>query len=151
MTNSPTTNQTRLGFALVWVLFGISLWLPAFDSYSGWKCAEIVWGCLFNFELKDIWGWLYHSAFNVTNFTLLVLPVLAFTPLGDRLQRAGRWLVGACFLHTLSWFFVGLFDGNIRDLKIGYYLWLLAVGVLLASCIARVSQNATQHSTTPTP
>jgi hypothetical protein len=140
MTTRPTTNPTRLGFALALVLFGISLWLPAFDSCSGWECAKIVWGCLVNFELKDIWGWLYYSPFHVTNFTLLVLPILAFTPLGDRFRLAARWLAGGCFLHTLSWFVWVLCNGGIRDLKVGYYLWLLAVGILLASCIARVRQ-----------
>lgn len=151
MTSSPTTNQTRLGFALAWVLFIISLWLPALENSSGRECARVVLEILFKFDLKDFWGWLYYSPFNVTNLTLLVLPVLAFTPCLNRFYRATRWLVGACFLHTLSWLLWGLWNGGIRELKAGYYLWLLAVGVLLASCIARVRQITTQHSITPTP
>lgn len=151
MTTSSTTNLTRLGFALAGVLFGISLWLPAFGSESGWACAKLVWSYLFNFELRDIGGWLYYSPFNVTNLALLLLPVVACTPLFDRFRLAARWLVGGCFLHSLSWLVWALCRGDIRDLKAGYYLWLLAVGILLAACIVRARQIATQHSITPTP
>ncbi len=147
MTASPITNQTRLGFALVWVLFGISLTLPAFDSDSGWKCALTVLSVLPELQSMDIGGWLYYFAFNVTNLVLLVLPILAFTPFLNRFYRATRWLVGACFLHTLSWFVIALCKGGITGLKAGYYLWLLAVGTLLASCLLRARQIATQDST----
>jgi hypothetical protein len=106
---------------------------------------------MLNFEIEDIWEWLYYSPFNVTNFTLLVLPILAFTPCLNRFCRATRWLVGACFLHTASWFLWGLWNADIRHLRIGYYLWLLAVGVLLAACIARVdSMQNTSPTSNPT-
>ena len=151
MTTSATTNPTRLGFALAWVLFLASLCLPALKDISGLACAQSVFTLLFDFELKDIWEWLYYSAFNVTNLSLLALPVLAFTPCLNRFYRATRWLVGACFLHTLSWLLWGLWNGGIRDLKVGYYLWLLAVGILLASCVARVRHiQTTSPATTPT-
>jgi hypothetical protein len=147
MTTSPTTNLTRLGFALAWVLFGISLTLPAFKDMSGWACAQSVFTFLFDFEFKEVCSWLYYSAFNLTNLTLLLLPILVFTPFLSRFYLAARWLVGACFLHTLSWFVWGLCNGGIHELKAGYYLWLLAVGVLLASCIARVRS---MQNTSPT-
>lgn len=154
MTTSSTINLTRLGFALAGVLFGISLRLPAFGSESGWECAKLVWGLVFDFEFKEFWSWLYYSAFNVTNLTLLMLPVLAFTPLFDRFRLTARWLVGGCFLHTLSWLVWALCRGDIRELKAGYYLWLLAVGILLAACISRVrsmSGPAPTHAPAPAP
>lgn len=153
--NTPSPrNLSRLGFALTWVLFGISLWLPAAAHLTGWECAEIARDALLNFnkaitspELTEIWRWLYYSAFNVTNLTLLLLPLLAFIPFGDRCLKAARWLAGACFLHTLSWLVLTLSRNGIRDLKAGYYLWLCAIGLLLATCVYRVRQIATQAST----
>ncbi len=149
MTTPWVSDRSRHGFALAWACFFVSLLLPAFEDLSGWNCALTVLNCLFSFDPKGFWEWLYYSAFNVTNVVLLVLPVLAFTPFLGGCPRAARWLVGGCLLHTLSWFIWRLWNGGIGDIRIGYYLWLLAVGILLAACIVRARSN--QITTQPGP
>lgn len=153
MMTSPTTNQSRLGFALAAVLFLVSLLLPAYPGYSknmaGWECAHAVAANLFglwdnSFEFKrDFAEWVYYSAFNVTNLALLALPIMAFTKRFGRFSPLLPWLVGACFLHTASWWFQ-----EAQSTQSGYYVWLLAVGVLFAACLARVrsQKQATETS-----
>ena len=110
---------------------------------AGWECAHAVGANLlgflddsFNFK-KDFAEWVYYSAFNVTNLALLVLPIMAFTKRFGQFSPLLPWFVGTCFLHTASWWF-----SEKQQILAGYYVWLLAVGVLFAACVARVrSQN----------
>jgi|GEM_PF-3559167 hypothetical protein len=141
--NSPSPRDySRLGFALAAVLLLVSLLLPAFrteirDSnvtlhHSGFECARFALS--YPFELnRQFHDWIYISAFNVTNLALLILPILAFTKRFGRFSPLLPWLVAACFLHTASWWF-----GEKQHTQSGYYVWLLAVGVLFAACVARV-------------
>jgi len=152
--NSPSQrDHARHGFALAGGLFLVSLLLPAVgivtDSggspvpMEGWRCAQFVATYFFEFLSdsfnfkKDFAGWFYYSAFNVTNLALLALPIMSFTKRFGQFSSLLPWFVGTCFLHTASWWF-----SEKQQILAGYYVWLLAVGVLFAACVARVrSQN----------
>jgi hypothetical protein len=141
--NSPSQrDHARHGFALAGGLFLVSLLLPAFRTgitgsnitqhHSGFECAHFALSYLFEFN-RPFHDWIYFSAFNVTNLALLGLPIMAFTKRFGQSSPLLPWLVGACFLHTASWWF-----SEKQQILAGYYVWLLAVGVLFAACLARV-------------
>ncbi len=145
--------SSRLAFIAAPVLFAISLALPAYDtpSYKGWECAKHVFGVLTELPTEGYLGWLYYACFNVTNLTLILLPLLSFTPLGRYGAKRVCWLAGTCVLHTYSWLGYAILRNAFNDLKVGYYVWLLATMTLFAACLLRVHAQRRRDAAAPLP
>jgi len=143
--------QPGLWFLVAESLFLLSLVLPAYHRYgtdSGWQCAMFAGEVMFTEFKTDagFWSWLYYLMFNVTNFCLLVLPILWWFKRSRRVMRVARWLVGLAFLHTLSWVVVSCFDQKFSDVRVGYYVWLLSVAALWRGCVL-AARETTETST----
>lgn len=144
--------SSRLAFIAAPVLFAISLALPAIEhTKNGWECAGIALGFLSGLPTEEYFQWLYYAYFNVTNLALIFLPLLAFTPLGRRGALSVCWLAGACVLHTYSWLGLAIFRSNFDDVKVGYYVWLLATMTLFAACLLRVHAQRRRDAAAPLP
>ena len=120
------------------VLFGISHVLPAYVSSSGFACFQFCWNMLLGND-GDVFsgGWTYYSAFAISNFLFIGLAVALFV------TKKGHWLrsilAAASFLHVLSWLAINTFQrpSQIAEVKIGYYIWLIAYGLLVAAHLRR--------------
>src|SRR5687768_8466637 len=111
----------NLGLVAI-VVFVISHFLPAYDTFSGFACFKVCWKTLLEPEILS-GGWYYHSGFAISNilFIALVMPLF--------LTKKNRklWLVVSAvfFLHVLSWLALHAFQQppQVTEIKIGYYLW----------------------------
>jgi len=127
------TTPRKLGLAAA-VLFVISHCLPAFGDGSGFACFQLCWSVLWGQDGEVLaGGWFYYSGFAIANILFPVLVVALFV------TRKGRWLRALAsvvfLLHVLSWLVLHVFQSphEIHKIKIGYYLWLVAYGVLVAA------------------
>ena len=129
------------------VLFVVSFFLPAYYNIPGYECAQIV--------LTDIWGdesdqrnrflvSVYYLAFNFSNGLMLALPVLLL--IRFRAKPVPLWMVGIQFvllLHVLSWPVIHLVESveEFQEIKVGYYLWLLSMCLILVASVLSRRQN----------
>lgn len=134
--------------AIGWILFGVSLWLPAWSWTVGW---EALWLALF--ETTNL-GAIASALTNV------LLPVATFA-------KRARWalpaLAGAAAFNVLYWTGWAMNDsgsvddlligwamndgGSVDDLLIGYWCWiasfaLVALGVRRRNRTRMVGQAA---------
>ena len=89
---------------------------------------------LLGHDAKILTGaWFYYSGFAVSNILFPLLVVVLFITKKGRRVRAVISVV-FCF-HVLSWVVVHIFGkpSEIAELKIGYYVWLTAYGLLVAA------------------
>jgi hypothetical protein len=116
------------------VLFVISHFLPAYGDGSGFACFEACWK-MFLGDNADVLsgGWFYYSGFAIANNLFVVLAGTLFVTKKYRRLRLAVAIV--CFLHVLSWLVLHVLQQppHINEIKIGYYLWLIAYGVLVAA------------------
>ena len=125
---------TVVGF----LLFVISFFLPAYqggkDWSMGYQCAEFcaieVWD-----ELGDkegLYVLLYYFPFTFSNLIMLILPLLLLTRW--RNTAIPKCIIGLqiiLLLHVLSWAGLPMTDGGISAIKVGYYIWLLSMCIIL--------------------
>ena len=112
------------------LLFLLSFFLPALDDGSGFFCAKY---CAY-----DIWEAssdpgriLYYFPFTFSNLLMLILPLLLLTRARNKAIPMGVIFIQAILiLHVLSWLVLSLKDGD-TDIKIGYYIWLLSMCMIL--------------------
>ena len=123
----------KLGVAAV-LLFIISYLLPAYTEDRGYACFLACWGILWNPDSSDLGGWLYYSGFVLTNILFVVLVVALFV---TKKARQLRWLGSFILpLYVMSWSIIALVDRKssaMRDIKVGYYVWLAAYALLFAA------------------
>jgi hypothetical protein len=116
------------------VLFVISHFLPAYSNGSGFACFQYCWNMLLGHD-GDVFtgGWFYYSAFAISNILFVGLVVTLFLTKKGRSLRALLSVV--FFLHVMSWLAIHTFQSptQIEEIKIGYYAWLIAYGLLLAA------------------
>ena len=93
-------------------------------------------------------GWFYYSGFVISNILFPVLVVALFVTERKRKLRAIASVV--FFLHVLSWGVLNFFDKprDIPEIKIGYYLWLMAYGVLIAAHLVKEPIESLNSTTT---
>jgi hypothetical protein len=126
------SRKTKRLFATAWILFFISLFLPAVtiatgDKMFGWNCAAT---CAWMVTDLNGWGEIYYFIFTIPNLLMFFSPLMIY-----RLKRRGRkigWLNGValfCALYVLAFGFIHWFSGDF-NLKIGYYLWLISFWLL---------------------
>lgn len=116
------------------VFFVISHFLPAYVSGSGFACFQYCWSMLLGND-GDVFsgGWFYYSAFVISNSLFVALAVAFFvTKKGHGLRSV---LSVVSFLHVISWLAINTFQrpSQIGEIKIGYYAWLIAYGLLLGA------------------
>jgi len=133
-------NGWARGSLLLWVAmvsFSVSFFLPVVGApmnsgyYFGWEAATLAMSPLWNPQevAGDLWRSLYFIATGLTNVFMVVAVV---TQLRHRERRSMYWM-------WLAWFAVALdaswmcLEGSLKDLRIGYYLWLLSFGFLATS------------------
>jgi hypothetical protein len=107
-------------FFVAWILFSVSMFLPAYREMEGWGCAWFVFRGLVYFKW-DRWEYYYQAAFNLANLGMLISPLfIRFVPPGT---RWGRWILvmmSLFTLHVISWSVMGKESSYI---EYGYYLW----------------------------
>ena len=78
-------------------------------------------------------GWFYYSGFAISN---IIFPVLVLALFVTNKSRKLRSVVSVVFfLHVLSWSVLHVFQqpSQLNEIKIGYYVWLIAYGLLVAA------------------
>jgi len=139
---------------VAFLLFVISFFLPAFDggkNYTmGYQCAKMcaidlwdVWDD--DFWDDDFYSLLYYFPFTFSNLIMLVLPPLLLTRC--RYIAIPKYVIGLqiiLLLHVLSWICIGLANNDINDIRVGYYIWLLSMFLILYVTIC--SRKAEQGS-----
>lgn len=116
------------------LVFAISYLLPAYGDFSGFACFTVCWQMLLGNDTPVLsGGWFYYSGFVICNVIFIALAVALFVTRNNRPLRLGISVV--LFLHVLSWLILHVFQQppQIADLKVGYYLWLIAFGLLLVA------------------
>jgi hypothetical protein len=132
----------NLGLAAV-VVFVISHFLPAYGDGSGFACFEVCWKMLLGHDSKIFSGsWFYYSGFAISNILFVGLVVALFVTKKSRRLRSVVSVV--FFLHVLSWFVLHVAQRppEISEIKIGYYVWLIAYGLLAGSNLWKDSDEA---------
>lgn len=114
-------------------VFVLSHVLPAYQDAPGFTCLRYCWDLLFKSPADAPFKWVYYVAFVPTN--LVFVAALALGWFRDGLLRSRFIATSAAFFHVLSWLLMNVRREDIGSLTIGYYLWLLAYALLLASQI----------------
>src|ERR1051325_1557419 len=138
----------NLGLAEV-VVFIISHFLPAYNDGSGFLCFRFCWDVLLGHDTTLFSGaWFYYSGFAISNILFIGLVVVLFVT--KNCSRLRSVVSVVFFLHVLSWLVFHIFQRTPHDsdIKIGYYLWLLAYGLLVA---AHLWKKPTAESLAPIP
>lgn len=113
--------------AAAWILFVISLFLPAAEEMFGWQCAATCAGMITDL---DEWSGAYYFAFTFPNLLMLFSPLIIYW--FKRRGRKSGWLNGValfCALYVLAFGLMNWFSRGF-NLKIGYDLWLLSFWLL---------------------
>ncbi len=121
---------------LLWVagaVFITSFFLPAYSGSNGFECFNYCLGILLKYPEDSFLKWLYYAGFVVTNIAFAL--VLALRLVRSRFRITGFIVTAVAFFHVLSWLLVHLRKEDIALIKAGYYLWLLAYGLLLVAQI----------------
>jgi hypothetical protein len=123
----------NLGLVAV-VVFVISHFLPAYGDGSGFACFGVCWNALLGHDTEILSaGWFYYSGFVISNILFIGLVAALFVTKKSRRLRSVVSVV--FFLHVLSWLVLHDFQQppQIDMIKIGYYFWLIAYGLLVAA------------------
>ena len=116
------------------VVFVISHFLPAYGGGSGFACFAVCWDNLFGQDIEILSGaWFYYSGLAISNILFIPLVTALIATKKSRKLRLAASVV--FFLHVLSWLLLHIFQQppQVDEIKIGYYVWLIAFGLLVAA------------------
>jgi len=120
------------------VIFVISHFLPAYSNGSGFACFQYCWNMLLGHD-GDVFGggWFYYSGFAISNILFIGLVVALF--LTEQCRSLRSVISVVLLLSVLSWLAIHTFQSppQIAEIKIGYYAWLIAYGLLLAAHLSK--------------
>jgi len=152
--------QPRFVSALIWIAtlaFLASWFLPALEGVPGWMAFRYALAPLVPFRGRDEGsvGW-EDSAPQLMSALTNVVFVLLFALWATRQSpRPGLFVrvALACFLLNLYWFVTAWRDNALKDLLLGYYVWLAAFALLLAvaSLIAFANRRTSKTPMADTP
>ena len=136
----------NLGLAAL-VVFIISFFLPAFEGMSGFASFAFCWDTLLGHELSGnirilSGGWFYYSGFVMSNILFVGLVAALF--LTRKIVRLRSVFSLVCFLQALSWLVLFTISGKpsqITAIKVGYYVWLIAYGLLVTAYLWKMMSN----------
>ena len=107
--------------------------LPAASAVPGWMA--------FRFAFAPVWPYGSAEPNSVEDavpqvlsaLTNVVFVVMFLQLIAGKMMRPGLFfrVAIACFVLNIYWFAQMLRDGTVRDLWIGYYLWLAAFALLV--------------------
>jgi hypothetical protein len=123
----------NLGLVAV-VIFVISHLLPAYGDGSGFACFGFCWSTLLGRDTEILSGsWFYYSGFAIANVLFVGLSVALWVTKRSRRLRAVVAI--ALFLQVLSWLALHILQQppQITEIKCGYYVWLIAYGLLVVA------------------
>ena len=136
----------NLGLAAL-VVFIISFFLPAFEDMSGFASFAFCWDTLLGHEPSGnirilSGGWFYYSGFVMSNILFVGLVAALF--LTRKIGRLTSVFSLVCFLQALSWLVLFTISGKrsqITAIKVGYYVWLIAYGLLVTAYLWKMMSN----------
>ena len=134
----------NLGLAAL-VVFIISFFLPAFEDMSGFASFAFCWNTLLGNEpfgnVRILSGvWFYYSGFVMSNILFVGLVAALF--LTKKIGRLRSVFSLVCFLQALSWLVLFTISGDqITAIKVGYYVWLIAYGLLVSAYLWKRMSN----------
>jgi len=143
-----------LGLAAL-VVFIISFFLPAFEGMSGFASFAYCWDTLLgheplgNFRILS-GGWFYYSGFVMSNVLFVGLVAALF--LTRKIGRLRSVFSLVCFLQALSWLVGFVISGEpsqITAIKVGYYVWLIAYGLLVTAHLWKRMPNLCNQCAAP--
>ena len=132
--------KTRTLPLIAGALFALSFFLPAYAGATGFGCFRFCLELIPKFPSESLLRWLYYSAFVLTNLAFVVILALDVARAASHKTRLVVSVIA--FLHVLSWLSVTLSEGDFHSLQIGYFLWLLAYALLLASQLVAARKPA---------
>ena len=129
------------------MVFIISFFLPAFEDMSGFASFAFCWDTLLGHELSGnirilSGGWFYYSGFVMSNILFVGLVAALF--LTRKIVRLRSVFSLVCFLQALSWLVLFTISGKpsqITAIKVGYYVWLIAYGLLVTAYLWKTMSN----------
>ena len=142
----PASRSIRILGWIAAACFVAGWFLPAAPEMPGWMA--------FRYAFAPVWPYGSSAPVSVEDAAPQVLSALtnvAFVVMfllliAGRVKRPGLYfrVAIACFVLDLYWFVQLLRDGSLRDLWIGYYVWLaaFALQVLIGGMLLRVSRPA---------
>ncbi len=111
------------------LLFYISFFLPSYHTYLGYECAKL---CSFDIlEDLDLFNieFYYYFSFTFSNIMMIILPILLLSRYRNAPTPLYLCIIQVILLlHVISWLFP---VGDINEIKIGYYVWLLSMCIIL--------------------
>ena len=115
------------------LLFVVSFFLPAFEGQHGYFCALFcLWGIWDDWVSADIATIAYYFPFSFSNIAMIVLvPLLATVFRRKRVPLLIKVIQVILIMHVLSWLVLHIANGTIGDVRIGYYLWLGSMCMVL--------------------
>lgn len=137
---------TRIVTAVSAVLWLVSWVLPVFDEIRGWEA--------FRYSLSALWPYRDSSTAGdeavpqvlsaATNVVFIIL--VAHVAL-HRVTRPGFFIriAIACFILNLYWFVQLARAGEVGDLRVGYYAWVIAFGLLIVSGLS-IHRTSKKHT-----
>src|SRR5262245_20105963 len=130
----------NLGLAAL-VVFIVSFFLPTFEDMSGFASFAFCWDTLLGHSILS-GGWLYYSGFVVSNVLFVGLVAALFVT--RKMRRVRSVFSVVCFLQALSWLVLFTISGKpsqITGIKVGYYVWLIAYGLLVTAHLWKRMSN----------
>jgi hypothetical protein len=131
------------------LLFVVSFFLPAChlsydefwgsydDEFYGYECALF---CLFIIISEDFGSAsiAYYFSFSFSNIAMIVLaPLLATVFRRKRVPLFIKVIQVILIMHVLSWLVLNIAGGTISEVRIGYYLWLGSMCMVLWCSLRR--------------
>ena len=132
--------QPRLQSLLMWIAaaaFAACWFLPVLDGISGWQAFRSALAPLVPYGDFRETRWDDAVPQVMSALTNVMFVVLFGLWLSRQLARPGMFvkLALACFILNLYWPVQAARAGQLADLRYGYYLWLAAFALLLATAI----------------
>jgi len=117
----------------------VSFFLPAYYGIPGYDCALwCLWEIWDDWDFADIPLIAYYFPFSVSNIAMIVLvPLLATVFRRKRVPLLIKVIQVILIMHVLSWLVLHIAYGTIGDVRIGYYLWLGSMCMVLWCSLRR--------------
>ena len=145
---------TKLSKILAWTAaaaFAASWFLPVLDDVPGWMAFRYALAPLVPFRDAGNIAWDESAPQVMSSFTNVVFIILFGLWASNQAVRPGLFvrIAIACFVLNLYWLVSAWREHGLHDLLIGYYMWLAAFALLLATA-ALIAYASRQTSKTPT-
>jgi hypothetical protein len=146
--------QTNLTKVLAWAAgaaFAASWFLPVLDDVPGWMAFRYALAPLVPYNDAGDLAWEDSIPQIMSALTNVVFMILFALWVARQAVRPGLFvrITAACFLLNLYWFVKACREQHIKDLLIGYYVWMAAFALLFAVA-AIIAFASRRTSTTPT-